>query len=210
MASMLLNEIWQLRIGTYTISQAAINTVHYKVTAVLGTVDSGFVALDFDTDMAPLFKALMADNATYRGVSLQRIAPLPKTVPDMVTSSEGPGSQIGEMLPEQTAGIISAKTAFAGRRQRARVYIPFPCEIDNDDGAIPATSYVTRLDNLALELYATRNVIHTPGVNTLTLQPVVYHRLTQTTDDIIVARGKRLWATQKRRGNFGRRNPVPF
>ena len=44
------------------------------------------------------------------------------------------------------------------------------------------------------------------GGNTATLIPVIFHRGNGTTTDITLCKPRPLWATQRRRGDFGRIN----
>jgi hypothetical protein len=64
-----LGDIIRVRIGSFTPTQAAINTVHYRVTAVTGGgAELSSIANQIDTTMAPLYRAYMSVGATYRGV----------------------------------------------------------------------------------------------------------------------------------------------
>lgn len=209
MAVFALNDIIRIRIATYTPSQAAINTMHYKVIAVAGTSsDTATAATTFDTALSTPYKNIMSDNARYRGLSVQRIFPGIVTVPDIVVASDGPGVVASDLLPGQVSGIGSWRTDLAGRKYRGRVYIPFPAESHNDVTGIPTAAYVTLLDTLLTALSVTRTV--GGGGNTADLRCVLFHRSTNTSDQIVAQVARPRWATQKRRGNYGRTNPTPF
>jgi len=202
-------DICRLRIACYTANQVGINVVHWQVTSLTGTGRTDAqVADDFNTDLAPRYKTVLSAQARFRGVSFQRILPLPPTFPQIVTTLDGVGLVAGDMAPTQTSGIVSAKTEFAGAKYRGRVYIPFPGEASSDSNGIPIAQYVTDIEDIGDELYT--SIVLGGGGNTVTLTPVIYHRSTATATKIdgFVARAK--WATQRRRGSFGQVNPTPF
>lgn len=210
MAVLALNDIWMLRVGCFTSDQAAINTFHYVVSDVTGAFTDDMMAEAFDEELSSLYKAVLSDNASYKGCSAQRVWPLPKTRAAPRTDDSGPGAVVGEMLPQQISGIISAQTELAGRNQRARVYIPFPSEVDNEDGAFPVDSYVTRLNNLKNAVYLQRVLTDAVSGFTAQVDPIVFHRNDNTFNRITNAFGKKLWANQRRRGHFGQRDRLPF
>lgn len=209
MANLLLNEIWRVRVGCYSPTQAAINTVHYKIQNVQGTgaTDAQMATL-LNNAWAPLYKAILSDLTFYQGLSVQRIFPAPPTVPVVLTNLEGAGVAAGDLLPGQVAGIIKTKTAFAGKKYRGRIYLPFPSEGSNEPPGRPTAVYEGAAQNLANSMFAL-GVVGGAG-NTVDIIPVVYHRAGQTTDNITSSDAQRKWATQRRRGDFGRLNPAPF
>lgn len=210
MAQMILNEVWQLRIGAYTVNQASINTSHFKVTGIggLGATDT-VVAEAFNDLLGALYRGVLSDDAFYHGVSLQRVFPLPRTRPATFIPAITPGAVAGEILPGQVSGIIRLRTAFAGHSHRGRVYLPFPSEAHNEVPGLPTPEYVQAGQLLASTWFAGRNM---PGAGPdfVTLQPVIFHRISGSTDEITTADCRKLWATQKRRGSYGRTNLSPF
>jgi len=204
-----LGDIIRVRIACYTANQQGINVVHFRVSNVAGTaVTDAAVAAALNTVYAPRYKACLSEQARYRGVSVQRIKPLPATFPQIVTSSDGVGTVTGDMMSTQTSGIISSQTNFAGAKYRGRVYIPFPGEDDNDVLGVPENAYVTNIDDLGDELF-TSTIIGT-APNETTLVPGIYHRADQTFTDITNFVARQKWATQRRRGSYGKTNPTPF
>lgn len=201
-------DIWLLRVACITDDQAAINTYYFVVSGVIGgTVLDSDAAAAFNTTLAPLYKAVLSEEAEYYGVSLGRVTPTPKTVPAVNTSSRGAGDVAGDMLPGQVSGIISFKTAFAGRKYQGRVFIPFPSETDNA-AHIPVAGYGTRLQALATAINTPQ--VATAGGSSATFTLFMFHRNDSSATKITTATAKRLWATQRRRGDYGQRNPPPF
>jgi len=208
MARPAADDFWTVRVACITEDQAAINVLNYKIgTVVGGGVTDADAAATFDALFAPLYKALLSEEAEYYGVAVQRFFPTPRTVAIPIVASRGAGSVTGDMLPGQVSGIISLVTDFAGRKYRGRMYIPFPGEADNVDH-IPTSSYETRLNSLAVAVVTP--VVVTAGGDSAEFRPQIYHRGTSTSDSITGSNSKRLWATQRRRGDFGQRNMPPF
>lgn len=206
-----LGDIIRLRIGCYTATQAAINTIHYKVIEVNGaSASDADAALLFNATLAPLMKNLMSVEANYQGVSVQRIYPGTPTVPQQSVSLSGPGLIAGTILPTQVSGIISFRTALAGRSQRGRMYIPFPAE-DSSLSGIPVAAYETALGNLAAQLVVSSLLIPgTMGPDNCRLQTVLWHRATNSSDPINAYKVRAKFATQRKRGEYGARNIPPF
>jgi hypothetical protein len=213
-----LGDVWKVRTVCYTPSQIAINDLLYINNGTVGgtepTADQYASALDLI--VAPLYKALMTANSSYRGLSWQlQVRPLPQAV--FTSFSDGVGTNSGNMSPTQVSYVIGKETAFAGRRYRGRIYPGFVPAVFVTAAGNLTTSGLTALTALASALVANLVVIGTnPGEGTITFVPVLrslalpgpppsyaYYHLTSTT-----ARSK--IGTQRRRGNYGRLNILPF
>lgn len=200
--------VLEVTIGTWITNQQGLMVRHYENSAYTGEGSTlGAIATRLSTLLAPLVKPLLAVGATYRGIRVRRIDPLPPSPPAYELADQGPGTVAGDLMSPQTAGLITIGTAFAGRAYRGRAYIPFPSETDNDATGIPIPGYRTRADALALQL---RTTVVVGTVDSVTLIPVLWHRKTRTTTDITSSSTRPGWATQRRRGFFGRQNPIPF
>jgi hypothetical protein len=84
--------------------------------------------------------------------------------------------------------------------------VPFPNAAENDADLTPIAGYVARLNSLAAVLISFQT---TAGVNNCTLVPILWNRTLSEATDITNGVGKKLWATQRRRGDFGRINTFP-
>lgn len=204
-----LGDVLRVRVACYTANQVGINTVHYRVSTVGGSSQTDAqVALYMDTLLETRYKTVLSAQAKYRGVSVQKIRPLPVTVPQVSTAFDGVGSVAGDMLATQVSGIVTSQTALAGPANRGRAYIPFPGESDNGVSAAPVPAYVTGIDDIGSELFTPHPVGLAP--NQITITPVIYHRATATFTDIVGWVARSQWATQRRRGAYGKFNSVPF
>jgi hypothetical protein len=141
----------------------------------------------------------MSVAASFDYVAVQHI--LPEPAGDTSFSSIAPvnGSNVSDLLPRQTCGIITLRTGIAGVKFRGRVYAPFPPESANDSSGQPNAGYLTNLDALATLFDDVLTI--TVGADSLGLTPVVYHRSDDTTTPITVAVSRPRWATQRRRNN---------
>ena len=201
----------KVQIFTFDTTQVGINTLWYKVTAVGGTP-----ATDQDiADVADAFfggsiKPLLNNNAEYRGIRVQMylaIAPIPLFVDVVSTNSAGVGTGGPTSLPKQSSGIISWYTNLPRQANRGRSYIPFPAaEHDSGDG-FPDAPYVTALNALRGQIRAFNGT--TTGGRTCSLQQVLFKRFTKTFEPVVIGLARPLWATQRRRGSYGRPTGVP-
>jgi len=208
-ATLITGHIWQVKAYARSTDQLAINVYHYQVTEQTGTekLDSDLAAR-MDAILGPLYVDLMSVESEYRGIGVQRINPIPPTVEVFANIQADTGAVAGDLLPRQTCGLISKKTNLAGRKYRGRAYIPFPSEVDNAADGTPTGGYLVNLLALADALEVPVVVGTAPNETTLT--PILWHRLTSTFDVITLTATNDKWATQRRRGSYGRVNTSPI
>lgn len=201
-----VGDILQVRIETTVGVQSSENIRHYRVSSVTAPEATHLqIAVALNTIINPLYKAILSSSATYRGVAVRRVSPLPLTSEAMDAFGSGTGSVTGDLLPKQTCGVITLRTALAGRRYRGRFYAAFPGEIDNTAASVPGATYLTNLAALAAALIAQRTV--TNGAGNSVLDPVIFHRRVPGYDNITSQVTRAIWGTQRRRGDYGRPNP---
>lgn len=206
---MAVGDIYEMRVICATSSQISVNVYHHLVTSETVTPASlQAIATAFDARVQAIYKLLMTDQATYRGVGVRKIKPLPPTLEVTATANQGPGTNTGDPLPKQIAGVISFRTSFSGVRYRGRKYIPFPAEGSSTTSAQPFPAYVTGLQGLADAVIPILTV--NDGANSTTLGFAIFHRDTREADLVISAIPRAVWGTQRRRGDFGRANTPPF
>lgn len=191
--------------------QNGLNVRHYVVSQ-LGPSGAtlGMVATQANTNTFSQYKALLSAGASFWGVSARRVWPRPLTAIAWDTTNQGAGLVVGDILPRQSSGLISFATNLAGPSYRGRAYAPFPSEASNDPGGVPSAAYIGALQNLANVLVG---VMVVNGPNGAQLSPILWHRgapaqpsFTAVTSTTVRSK----WATQRRRGDFGRLNPPPF
>jgi len=209
--------ICELRMWCTQLGQAAVNTLHYKVLSIVtGGATDAEIALAMDAFIAPLMKAILANTATYKGCSIQVINPLPRKVYQYSTGNAGVGTAGAVPLPAQVSGISFMAAANAGPAYRGRQYWPFPALADSTTGGLPSSSYATRIGLLTTALIQDETVVGAAG--TTVLRPVIWHLkagaggvpAARSSDEIVTFGTETKFATQRKRGIFGRPNVSPF
>jgi hypothetical protein len=187
--------------------QIGLNVRHYRVFTQLGTgATLPEMAAGFHAAVSGLYPPLLNSQATFEGVMISKIFPLPPSVPVASIPAGIPGVVTGDALPRQVAGLLRARTAFAGRSQRGRVYVPFPSEASSAFDGSPILAYLSALGELGGALFDSYTFGTLP--NQSIISPVIWHRMTSTFDLITSIAVATQWATQRRRGSFGRPNPI--
>lgn len=190
------------------LEQYALNVLHYEVTTVVGaTVTDANVADAMDALYAPLLKPMIPASCSYYGTKAQVIL-LARYDAQTSFLSQGPGTAVGDLLPTQSAGLVSWRTGFASRNRRGRSYLPASGEADNTNQAKPSAGYLTLMANWAAAYIAGITVVN--GAGSVTLTPVIWSRetglLTQVTSSIV----RTQWATIRKRSHTGRTDVPPF
>jgi hypothetical protein len=188
--------------------QAAVNAYYFNVVAVTGSPATDQDAGDvFINNISASIKAIINANASFNGVVTQRVFPLPLTADVFSVTGAGVGTGGSPALPKQCSGLVSWYTALAGRAKRGRSYIPFPSStMDTGDG-VPTAGYVTLLGTHSTAVNTSTAV--SVGGRGATLGQVLFHRATNTFDVITSKLPRAQWATQRRRGAYGRPNSSP-
>jgi uncharacterized membrane protein len=204
-----LNDVVEVRSFISNAEQVAENVWHVACIAA-GTpplIDLD-VGVEFGTLLALAYKSIITSNSNYLGTITRVLNRVPTAAAVKDQTLHGVGTVTPPDAPRQSSGIISWFTAFAGRKYRGRQYIPFPpTSVVQGDGT-PGSGYVTVLTNIATALTGPINI--SVGARTGTIQLCVYHRSTKTYTLILGGVGVTKFATQRRRGSYGRPNISPF
>lgn len=213
-----VDDIFVVRPWCTANEQASVNSFYYNVTALgLGGCTDQDIANEIDALLSPLYQAVLTTSNTYNGVQVQIVANaaggfLPASV--FSTGGSGPGLVAGATLPRQTCALTSWKTFFAGQAFRGRTYWPFPpTSFDTGDGTMTGG---------ALAFYqALANQVNAYNINIATgcqFQLSLYHRgnphavppVPPSVTLIVFNTTAQTWATQRRRGSYGRANKSPI
>lgn len=162
----------------------------------------------YNGTVGPLVHPLLNNQAYYVGSTIQVVRPLPMGNLWRSEQVAFTGTAGASALPKQCSGIISKYGAVSGQEHRGRVYVPFPSESDNSSLGAPENAYVTRLRTLRDFLFT--NQVLTLSVIPLiaiTLAPRLYHRTDGTHEQVVTSLARQKWATQRRRGDYGKVNP---
>lgn len=205
-----LNSVVQFRICSVETNdgQISLNILNYFCTAVAGTGGTDLqAATKMDTNVQAAYKNWMPSTCMYRGVGCRIIAPT-KYVEQTVVANAGVGGAGAQVLPTQVSGLIALLTAQAGRAYRGRIYVGFPAASwTNNDGEMTAAAQTALA---AINTAIAYTIVVGTAPNTSTLQLGIYHKKLNTITYVNNSITRGSWATQRRRGDLGRKNAVPF
>jgi hypothetical protein len=216
MANLQLVGTYKLRSYCYQGNQVGINTRYVFIGAITGapvTEDAFLLALD--AILSALYKPLLANTAVYEGMDMQNITTGPP-YPIQTTSTSFSGAGTGGALPApgQVSGIYSTFTNQTGRSYRGRSYIPFPPAALSSTAAppVPTAGYIALAQSLANAVTGSQTI--TISGTTILFSWVILHQapagIRGTLSGIVLNEVRTAWATQRRRGDYGRPNPVPL
>lgn len=213
MALLTLNKIAQVRFITADPDRLQIGIIirHWKVTAVAGTGASGATFLAGLASTYPaLIKAMLHNAAEYKGMILDYLGYTPQPVSDTDLTGAGVGAINADPAPPLLTGIVTWRTAYAGRSYRGRTFFPFPPVTALDTDSRPTTTYKGLLDDFA-DQYSDNDVLaDSGGGNTSTLSPVVYSKKLSTGERVTHYTVQSYWGEQHRRGDYGELNISPI
>jgi hypothetical protein len=188
--------------------QVAVNTFHYRVTALVGSIDDGQVGDAWNTGPGAAYPALLYDGATVIGVSVRILDHVPKLAANLIPNpTAGTGGTVG--CPRQSCPLLKYKTGDGGSRGRGRTYLPFMPSAGLATLGECSPAYIISMAVLLSALEAFNSVAGV-GPSVATIRQVIYHRDTHTATDVDEWAITPKIATQKRRGSFGRPNISPF
>lgn len=207
-----VNDLLEVKFFNVFLGQLAINIRHWKVTAITGTSrTTQQIVEELSAFMAPYYKTLMHDEALYYGAGIKRLLPQPASATEFSAAGAGAGVAGPSPTPSQVSGVVTLLTDFSGRSNRGRAYAPFPAEEDTvANTGRPTLQYFNALSTLGAGLRSTLVSPVGGGANSATYSPVIYHRLTGGTTPITGHRANAKWGTQRRRGDYGALNQLPF
>jgi hypothetical protein len=204
--------ILTLRAWTTAGNQAAVNTFHYLVDTVGGIgVDLGDCAIEFDALVGPAIKTNIPSTASYNGVQAY-VNQLPQPIPQTGALNAGPGSNGAALLARQTCGLTTWETPFTGPAFRGRTYWSFPPTGADAGTGIPTGAYQTSIQ--ALNSAILTKLFFGTGGNVANVTLVLRHGknklgIIPPPTPLTSATVQPAWATQKRRGSYGRPNVSP-
>jgi hypothetical protein len=166
-------------------------------------------ATQFEAGIAGYYRSILNNNATFRG-TLATICELTGKSTFVSASSNalaGPGTGGAESLPRQSCGITSWYTQLPRQANRGRSYWPFPAT-DHDTGdGIPDSAYVTAIAGMSLAIL--NFTTFTTSGRSATFSMQLFHRKLTNVTAIVSLTARQAWATQRRRGTYGRQNLPP-
>lgn len=191
--------------------QIGVNVLHYfcSTSIGLGATDQE-IADGFSTAVAPAYKAWLNNFAIYYGASARKLHPPTSYKPANSLNGGGAGTSGATPMPNQTCGIVTWQTNFAGRRARGRSYFPFPATaLSSGANEVPSGGAYVLMAGLATVIVPT--VTYGSGGNTSDLTFCIFKRnIPNSIFPVTYAQPRYTWGTQRRRGDYGRTNSLPF
>jgi hypothetical protein len=190
--------------------QSSVSSFYWFASSVVGVtpITTQDVAAFFENLWAAPWQNLIYNGATYNGTRCRIVKPVSTDIWrfDNSMAAAGSGGAVG--LPPQTCGLLKKFGDVIGKHGQGRTYLPFPSASGNGTDGLPNNAYIAAGAALGGIIDAIQTV--TAGPNSTIIQPVLFDRTTGNTVGITAALTEGVWATQKRRGAFGRINKPPF
>jgi hypothetical protein len=194
------------------LQQSAVQRRYWRVFAnpVPGLATFDDVAAEVSSLVAIRYKTLMANGAKYLGTRVRRVSPVGLDQWGVSVVGAGDGTAGAVAAPGQVAGLITFLSPFLGKSGEGRMYVPFPAlaDIVGDGSARPA--YVVALTSLAGKFTLPLSVVGPTG-GTWELDAALWSPSAPAEwKNITDSRASSVFATQRRRGAYGRLNRLPF
>jgi hypothetical protein len=202
------NDYLEIKYYTYLDNQLGENVFYGKILADGGPGPWAPIAVAnaLSTWLHVQIKALIANPALYLGVSLRYWSPgSPNWATVWSKLNQGVGNAGATPCPKQCSGIFSKNTALAGQKNRGRTFVPFPATADTEPGGNPTASYLTRLTAYAQRVDNVENIGADYGIAFGLFTWRMSASFRAITECVVRDR----FATQKRRGDYGRVNAIP-
>jgi len=206
-----LNDILEVTTYCTLFEQVGINVLHYSVSGIVGAGRTQQEVCDLlDTRWKGFMVELISSEASADGLTIQNLSQ-PTVPPSVSANAAEVGLVGGHPLPRQTAGFIRKRSQFAGRRGTGRMYAPFATEDSNDPNfGAPSNGYVNSLQQFADGMMPLATFDLGVGMDRIGLQSGVYSPTDVLFTPMLKATAVQKWATQRRRGSFGRPEVSPF
>jgi hypothetical protein len=192
--------------------QIALTVRYWQVSVKtgVGAVTYDDAAKKLDDDFSQPYKDVMCNTAGWYGVQLRVSRPTNNSGWAYSKANVGAGTAGATPMSTQTTGLIHLSTDWFGKTGAGRIYLPFPSVSDTSADGTPTAGYATRAQAIQDLFESGTTVIGLDGVSTVFLKAVVFNPVTNNPLAITTTRLADAWATQKRRGSFGRLNHLPW
>lgn len=200
--------LWTVYFGWDGAGQIAIMDFHFNVTSTSGTgCTMGELAAGLQSKLEVNgMRALLSTTTTLLGSKVATLNVAPYPLPGIATSTST-GSDTTDTLPGQVCGVMTKLTLASGRAFRGRVYFPFPPNSAQSVEGAPTSAYYLSMATVMANLYDGSPQTYTGAGGGTDLLPVLRQKLApHNITNVVGVRPQPLWGTQRRRGDYGRRN----
>lgn len=181
-----LNVFW------YRVDDATISTTYYaQLTNWYGVA-------------FPLYRPLLTGGVQIRDATMQIFTGGAARTPTLFMQPDFHDGAGGDNpIPTQVSGLVTRRINTTNNTNRGRVYVPFPDTSAIDIDETPTDGYVALLVAMAAALLPVTAPMTVGGQ---VWSPVLYQVGTGLATDLLDVQGQKMWATQRRRGDYGRLN----
>lgn len=206
-ALLAINSRYRASWYTWCQNQWGINSIAYSVEGLTGAPTMGDLAEGLQSLTEANQKNWLPTQASILGVRTTQLTNVvPRSIAGVATSDQV-GLVTGPPVPTQSTGILSFLTASAGRKYRGRIFTPFVAPSFVGSDGLPTNTYKGLIGSFATLTTTLPITITTPGGDTIDIEPLIYHRSTNTSNLVIGYQARPYWGTMKKRGDLGRVNP---
>jgi len=207
-----VGDILQMRVFSQASTQLGINVLHLSIKAQVAPFTSDQTLVDHLSEgFSSSWRQVQGPNSIYYGMALSLRVGVEWLQIATSIAGQGAGLLAGDVMSRQTSGVLTITAGLPGRRYRGRVFLPFPSEGGNSPDGHPNAAYVGAMSALG-GAFASNMVLmeDPPGLGQTTIRMGIYHRNDGTISDVTGFNPRNKWATQKRRGDYGKPNTPPF
>lgn len=198
---MAVGDVWRSLVSYELLPwPGSVNQFHWVMIADPGNATVVQIAATINTTIITPLRAFLNQRAKIRHQEVNRVWPLPATVPSVfIINLAGQRTTGGtqDELPS-VCGIISRKTGLTGQKNRGRLYLPFMQGNDWINSGAMSLAVKTNLDTLATALQ--QDLTTTAGgipAGTI-MRPVIFHR-TLGTYNVITSHTARTYSGVQRK-----------
>lgn len=201
----------RLLVYAWESGQISVNRFQYLWLSTTGTgATYGDIAWAFNSLIQTTFLACMANTARFLGCKFSDdVKPLINIPGVTYDGNFGTYFGAGATLPTVVCGILSKQTNIAGPGGRGRNYMPFPAASASDSTGAPVAGYQSAVESFgfaALGLPGAGIVTVTGLAGNIYLFQSIIHHVGGGSSNISDCAASGLWASQRRRGGYGRLN----
>lgn len=190
---MAIDDVFKLElVMTFTGVDDIINTFHYSEQGgLIFTSPAEDLANAWLNDAWPTYRLFLSSRITLQTIRVRPVDPLDSFF-DLTVEENGTHGA-GDICPLIDAPIVTWLTAFIGRSNRGRVYLPPPQESVNDAGSL-TSPYLELIEDWAVE-----NIILDGGILTGLWQQVIHSEVTGLNPDVTAFVTRDIMGHQERR-----------
>lgn len=205
-----VGDIIEARVFCLCSNQMSVNGFHFSVASLVGTPTDAQLAQCFDVTVGAAVQSMVSSDATYRGTGVRyRHAGLWSAIVYSNVGAGG-GGDVGGCTSKQTCGINTWTTGIAGRAGRGRTYWPFVAVTRVTTNGEPTAAYGAGIDTICSGLLGTQSYTIAGGATGVTATLGLFHRGSSTISTITGYTVRGAFATQRRRGDYGKANVPPI